>query len=213
MTNLIIFDFDGTLVNTLPLYLKAYNNALKEQNFIFTDKQIVNTCFGKTEKTICNNLGIPNKTKQFTKTYFADVDDFFNQAKLFDDVLNFLNLAKEKQIKLGIISFAYRWYLDKMIKKLNLNQYFDLIIGFDDVKNPKPKPEAVILTCKKFNKKPQNTIVIGDSKSDILMGKSAGSKTILFHPEEYSLFYNLKDLKQAKPNYIVQSFKQLVKLL
>lgn len=213
MNSPIIFDFDGTLANTLPLYLKAYDKALKEQGFIFNDKKIAETCFGKTEKTICNNLGIPNKTKQFTKTYFTGVNDFFNQTKIFNHALAFLKAAKEKQIKLCIISFAYRWYLDKMIKNLNLNQYFDIIIGFDDVKKPKPNPEAVILACQKLNQKPENAVVIGDSKSDILMGKSANSKTILFHPDNYNLFYELTTLEKTNPNHIVQNFKQLKKLL
>jgi len=213
MKNPILFDFDGTLANTLPLYIKAYSQALKEQGFSLSDKQIVETCFGTTEATICNNLGIPDKTDQFTRTYFNGVDVYFKQARLFDHALDFLQLAKQKQIKLVIISFAYRWYLDRMIKRLNLNQYFDLIIGFDDIKKPKPNPEAVILACKKLGEKPHDAVVIGDSKSDIVMGKSSKAKTILFHPNEYNLFYDLETLKQTNPDHVVKNFKQIKQLL
>lgn len=138
MIKALLFDLDGMLVDTLPLYLQSYRKALKEQGFDLTDKEIINTCFGKTEQTICNNLGIPDKVEAFTKTYFSGVKNHFNLGKLFPGAEDILKIAKEKQIKLGIISFAYRWYVDEIIKRLDLKKYFDCIIGFNDVKNPKP---------------------------------------------------------------------------
>ena len=56
MIKSILFDFDGTLVNTLLLYLEAYNKALKKSGINFSDKKIVNNCFGKKEEEICQNL-------------------------------------------------------------------------------------------------------------------------------------------------------------
>lgn len=73
MIKAVLFDLDGTLVNTLPLYIKAYDKALKEQGFIYNKKEIASTCFGKMPETICNNLGIPHKSEQFGKTYFTGV--------------------------------------------------------------------------------------------------------------------------------------------
>ena len=209
----IIFDLDGTLINSLPLFIKAYDLALKEQGFTFPKKEVASTCFGKTEAAICQKLNIPDKTKQFKKTYFTGLKRHLKEGKLFNNVLETLNLCVEKQINLAIISFAYRWYVDKMIKRLNLKKYFNPIISFNDVKNPKPNPEAVILACKKLNLQPQHTIVVGDSKSDILMGKAKGCKTVLFYKKGYDLFYDLQTLKESHPDKIVKNFRELKKLI
>lgn len=213
MIKAILFDLDGVLVNTLLLYIKAYDRALKEQDFTFSKKEIVNTCFGKTEETICKNLGIPDKTEQFRKTYFAGINNHLNEGKLFNGVLEILNLCIERQIKLAIISFNYRWYVDKMVKRLNLDKYFKIIIGFDNVKNAKPDPEAAVLACKRLDIRPFEAVVIGDSKSDILMGKAAGCETVLFYTEGYDLFYDLKVLKESSPDKIIKDFKELKEFL
>ncbi len=213
MIKAILFDLDGVLVNTLPLYIKAYDRALKEQDFTFSKKEIVKTCFGKTEETICKNLGIPNRTEQFRKTYFIGVNNHFNEGKLFNGVLEILNLCIERQMKLAIISFAYRWYVDKMVKRFNFDKYFKIIIGFDNVKKAKPDPEAAVLACKRFNITPSDAVVIGDSKSDILMGKAAGCKTVLFYAKGYDLFYDLKVLKESNPDKIIKDFKELKEFL
>lgn len=213
MIQALFFDLDGTLINTLPLYLKSYDRALQEQGFHFTDKQIVDTCFGKTEGTTCSILGIPEKTEAFGKTYFAGVKSHYQDTKLFDGVLECLNRARQQHLKLGIISFAYNWYVDDIVKQLDLKKYFDIIIGHNDVVNPKPDPEAVILACEKLNVLPENSIMIGDSASDIAMGNTAGCKTVLFHPPEYDLYYDLNLLKSYNPNVIITDFGDFATLL
>jgi pyrophosphatase PpaX len=213
MKKAVLFDFDGTLANTLPLYIKAYDKALKEQGISLESKKIVTICFGKTEKIICSSLGIPEKVEAFKNSYFNAIKRHFSEAVLFDNVLSTLKKLKARDFKLGVISFSYNWYLDKMIKKFNLSKYFDTVIGFEDVKKQKPDPEAVYNSCGKLNVLPEEAIVIGDSKSDIVMGNSAGSKTILFYSKGYDLYYDLNELKAADPSLIVSNYIELEKYL
>jgi HAD superfamily hydrolase (TIGR01549 family) len=213
MTKAILFDFDGTLVDTLPFYLKAYDRALKHFGFFFTDKEIVQKCFGKTETEICQSLNIPGQNKKFAELYFAGVDDFFKDAPLFSGVKELLELCFEKNIELGIVSFAYRWYVDRMLELLDLTRYFEVVIGFDDVKNPKPHPEAVLTASRKLSVLPTETLVIGDSKSDILMGNAAGATTILHHPQSFELFYDLNVLLKSKPDHVVKDFAEIEKIV
>ena len=213
MIKAILFDFDGPLADTLPLYIKAYDGTLKSFGINFSDKKIVDECFGKTQDHICKNLNMPQKTDEFTDLYIAGINKYFDEAQLFNGVIDVLKLAQKKQIKLGIVSFAYRWYVDKMLKQLKINEYFDSVIGFEDVVNPKPDPEAVVTTCKRLNISTPESIVVGDSKSDVLMGSSAGAKTILFHPQDHSLFYDLKKLQTSNPNHTVQNFEEIKKII
>lgn len=209
MTKALLFDFDGTLADTLPFYIQAYDSALRTIGFTLPDKEIVKLCFGKKEDVVCKALNVPEKTELFRSTYFDGVKTQFKNAPLFDGVRELLASVKEKNIKVGIITFAYRWYIDQMVAQYGLESAVDMVISTDDVKNPKPDPEAVLSFCARFELSPADCIVIGDSKSDIMMGNAAGSKTVLFHPAQYSFFYNKDELLQAHPTLVIQKIADL----
>lgn len=209
MTKALLFDFDGTLADTLPFYIQAYDSALRTIGFTLPEKEIVKLCFGKKEGVVCKALNVPEKTELFRTTYFDGVKTKFKDAPLFDGVLELFSILKKKNIKIGIITFAYRWYIDQMVAQYGLSQYVDMVISTDDVKNPKPDPEAVLSFCTRFDLSPEDCIVVGDSKSDIVMAKSAGSMAILMHPKHYDLFYNLEDLKTSNPTHIVEHISEV----
>ncbi|OGK47909.1 hypothetical protein A2963_03600 [Candidatus Roizmanbacteria bacterium RIFCSPLOWO2_01_FULL_40_13] len=213
MIRAVLFDFDGTLANTLPFYVKAYDQALQKLGFKWDERKIVQNCFGKKEIDICKALGLPEKTQEFTNSYFSAVKELFKQAQLFSDTLETLEFIKNKGLKIVIITFAYRWYIDQMIKQYNLDNYLDLVISTDDVDKAKPDPEAVLEAVKILKIKPDAVLVVGDSKSDILMGNSAGSKTVLFFIKEYELFYNFKEIKKASPTFIINNLTKLKEII
>lgn len=213
MIKAVFFDFDGTLADTLPYYIKAYDKALQTIGFHLNEKEIAKICFGKKENIICDSLGVSGKTKEFSLAHFKAVKNLFKNAPLFEDAVSTLNFLKDHNIKIIIITFAYRWYIDQMIKQYKLEKYFDFIISTDDVINTKPHPEAVLKAVDRLKIKPEETLVIGDSKNDILMGKSAGSKTILFTRKEYNLFYSFNELKKTNPTYIISNLNKLKKLI
>lgn len=199
-----LFDFDGTLADTLPFYIQAYRKALESIGvFGKNDREIVTLCFGKKEQAVCDVLGIPNKVQEFSDSYFQAVRELFPKAPLITGALELLRSLKEKQIKIAIITFAYRWYIETMLKQYKLTEMVDLVISTDDVLRPKPDPEAVFKACESFALKPHECTVVGDSKSDIMMAKAAGARSILYHTSSYSLFYDLTVLKESSPDRIV----------
>lgn len=209
MVKAVLFDFDGTLADTLPFYIKAYDKALQAIGFQFSNKETVEKCFGKKEKIICDSLGVPDKTEKFTDTYFQAVKELFTQAPLFPETLSTLTLLKDKKIKIIIITFAYRWYISQMLSQYNLEKLVDFTISTDDVINPKPHPEAIFKAAERLMIKPMDTIVVGDSKTDILMGNTAGSTTVLYFRKEYDLYYSVEELKRANPTYIIDNLSKL----
>jgi len=213
MIKAILFDFDGTLANTLPFYIQAYDITLRTLGLIKTEKEIVDSCFGKRVIDTCTLLGIPEKTDEFSELYFAAIKELFKNSKLFDDTLETLVTLHNKGIKLAIITFAYRWYIDQMMAQFKLSSIIDLVISADEVAHAKPHPEAVLTSIKNFNVSISETLVVGDSKSDILMAKAASSKSVLMFPPEYTKFYNFEDLKKTNPDYIVSNMKEILPLL
>ncbi|MCX6730698.1 MAG: HAD family hydrolase [Candidatus Roizmanbacteria bacterium] len=213
MIKAVLFDFDGTLADTLPYYIKAYHKALDTIGFHFSDEEVIKQCFGVKEYIICEKLGVPKKTEEFTRSYFDAVKTLLKNALLFKDTIPTLIHLKEKGIKIAVITYAYRWYIDLMIAQFNLAPFVDLSISADEVLKPKPDPEAILKATTFFHIKPEETIMIGDSKSDILMGKTAGSKSILMHPNGYERYYDYSELKKSKPDFIVQNLHELIALI
>lgn len=188
MFKTILFDFDGTLANSLPMYFNAYDLTLRKFGFKFNRRQIADKCFGKTQEEICKNIKIPEKVDDFTDSYISNIKNLHTKVKLFPEVKNVLEFLEHENIKMGLATFAYRWYIDEMVDLLGIRSHFRSILSFDDVKNPKPNPEIVISSSKNLGTKTDDILVVGDTKGDILMGKNAGCKTVLFFPNKMSTF-------------------------
>lgn len=213
MIKALLCDLDGTLINTLPLHISAYRKTLKILGYEKSTEWIHNHCLNRTPTIICQDLGIPDKQYLFKDTYIAIANSFSTRAKLFKGALDVLKLIKQNQIKTALITLAHRYYIDNLLNNLNLNNYFDLIVSNDDVVHVKPAVDAVIKACRNLGVNEAESLVIGDSHNDILMGKNAGAKTILFYPKEHHSIYDLELLKQSNPDYIISDWNQLREIL
>ncbi len=214
MIKAILFDFDGTLADTLPYYVKAYRQALDLIGFSsYSEKEIVTLCFGKKEVDICSTLNVPEETTKFSESYFAAIKQLFKTALLFNETIRTLSKLKEKHIVTPIITFQYRWYMNMMMVQYPIDKYIDMIICADDVKNPKPNPEAILKFCTLSNLNPEECLMVGDSRGDILMGKAAGAKTVLFHPDTYHMYYNRVELQKTNPDFVIQSIEKVLKFV
>lgn len=207
MFKAILFDLDGTLVDSLGYYLKAHQKTLESYGARLTPPEIVSNCFGVEEQVIADKFGLT--IEQFRSSYHENIRSFIPHVKLFPNALQTLSLAKGKGIKLAIMSFAYSWYVNEILELLDIKSYFQSILGFNDVKKAKPDPEIIIKTCETLGLKPEDSLAIGDAKSDVLMGKAANTKTALFVPPGNRVFYNFEDLKKSNPDYILENLEQL----
>ncbi|MCX6733029.1 MAG: HAD family hydrolase, partial [Candidatus Roizmanbacteria bacterium] len=124
-----------------------------------------------------------------------------------------LNSLREKGIKIAVITYAYRWYIDLMIAQFELAPYIGICISADEVTKPKPDPEAILKATTFFQINPEESIMIGDSKSDVLMGKAAGSKSVLMYPDGYEKYYDYSNLKKSNPDFIVKNLHELLALI
>lgn len=208
----IIFDLDGTVVNTLPFYIKAYDLTYKYFGFNLTKNQIINN-FPIRLTDQCKELGILDKAEEFKNIYLKNIYKTFAKAKLFDGFIDLMTFLKDKKIKIAIVSFAFREYVNFIINNLDLRNFFDAIISFNDVKNAKPDPEAVLLVGNKLNILPSEILVIGDAKSDMLMGKTAGSKTCFFYPKQNQEIYSEKKIKDINSDFKINSLRQVKNIL
>jgi len=115
----------------------------------------------------------------FTETYRRIFSKFNTPGAvtLFPNVLSTLKKLNEQRIILTIASSRGNGSLTKYVEDLGMSGLISYTIGADNVKNAKPDPEPVLKTLVKFNCKPSEALVVGDTKYDIMMGVNAGAHT------------------------------------
>lgn len=175
MIKAVLFDLDGTLIDTDGLIMASYRYlfATYRPDFSLTD-EFLYSLLGPALKDV-----FPLYFNEDFKTLF-DAYRGYNFAKhkdyvtAFPTVLETLQHLRSKGIKLAVITSKMR---DAALLGMNLTEiteYFDVILGLDDVEHHKPHPEGILKAMKMMNIRPSECIYIGDSASDLIAAKRAG---------------------------------------
>ncbi|WP_430787627.1 HAD family hydrolase [Virgibacillus flavescens] len=175
----VIFDFDGTLANTLPICFYAFQQVFKEFDNRELSSDEIKSMFGPSETGIIReNLLHPN-IEQAIELYYTNYKEKHTELVEFnqhmDDLLRFI---KAKGMKLGIVTGKARRSLDISVQALNMEGWFDVSITGDDVTHPKPHQEGVLKALSILGIENNKAMFIGDSEADILAGKRADVYTI-----------------------------------
>lgn len=180
-----IFDFDGTLADTLPLCFDCFRKVFKHFNNIeMTDEEIVQS-FGPSEETIIkkvliNKKDAPKAIEMFYTLYLQQHDSFITREEV-TQILTLLDDLKSNQKKIGIVTGKERRVLDKSLNQLGLKEYFDTIITDDDVINHKPDSEGLLKALNIMDSRPEEAVFFGDGNADVGAGRNAGVATVGVH--------------------------------
>ena len=180
----ILFDLDGVLVNMPAGHYQALNKALghfgveigeEEHQRVFnglpTRKKIE---ILETQNRLPRGLGeLVNSIKQkYTKEIMASYC-----APEHEKIL-MLHHLKNWGYKLGCCSNSVRETLDLMLTSSNLLGYFDLVLGNDDVKNPKPDPEIYLEAFKRLSVSPEESVIVEDAPHGIAAAIASGARVL-----------------------------------
>jgi HAD superfamily hydrolase (TIGR01509 family) len=206
----LIFDFDGLLVDSEPIYVASNQRFLLERGI--TDLSIINRLFGmRAEEAFAlmkdtHNLeGTVEQLMRIRNDYI--LDDFSNgKLKLMPDLINVLEVLK-KHFILAIGSSSKAELLVKAMDIYNFSHYFTTIVCGDDVEKGKPEPDIYLKVAEKLKLSPAECIVLEDAPNGVLAGKRAGMITIAV-PNEQTI-----DLKFPDPDFIVKGLTEVPALL
>ena len=203
---LILFDVDGTFVDTDTLVKESYRHlfSIYNKDFVLTE-EIENSFLGPTLREV-----FPKYFKEDMKTLEKTYRDFsFSHgylAKLYDQDLKVTKFLKNKY-KLGIVTSRYLVSLKKLFEDINVPlSLFETIVTLDDVKEAKPNPEGILLAVKKMNVSSEETLYIGDNYTDFLASKGACVDFCLAK-------YARRKMEDITCKYQVDSFDQLLDIL
>jgi HAD superfamily hydrolase (TIGR01509 family) len=178
----IIFDMDGTIVDSLPYHYEAWKIFFKEnkvQNF--SEKlneykgggtlDLMRTVYGNQYSKKELKKMSEDKEKIFRKIYKGEIKQILGFKKFLDEL-------KSKDIMVGLASNAIRKNVTMIINELEIYDHFDSIICGDEVINGKPNPEMFNETIDRFNINKDECLIFEDSLEGVLAAKNSGIKVI-----------------------------------
>ena len=209
---IILFDLDGTLVDSKSVIVDAANNMLEEFGFArLSEQQIIKHIRFDTTYLVEMLTGFTEHSKNkkavdiFRDYWKAHVS---TDSKLFEGVVETLKYLSDRH--LIIASNGIKVVIEQMLDYFNIRKFFSSIISGDEPDCIKPTacPINRVLFDDDISKR-KNTIIVGDMVADIAAGKAAGIKTCAV---TYGLG-NMQDLKEAKPDYIIDNIIELKKII
>lgn len=203
---LIIFDFDGVLVNTeyttFNFYkelLPQYNIQLKEEDFKYKIGRKSIDFFKDVLKDKFNKRLVDELIGLKRNAFISDVKKYL---KPLEGAFELLNDLKQENITMAIGSQNEKPLIQKALDEFNIRKYFKITTSLQDIKNKKPHPEVFYLVANKIGIDPSKTVVIEDAPVGIEAARVGGFKSI-----GITTSFSKDDLKSA--NFVIDSLTEL----
>ncbi|MGG3571531.1 pyrophosphatase PpaX [Bacillus gobiensis] len=204
--NTILFDLDGTLINTNELIIASFLHTLEHYFPGKYKREQVLPFIGPSLHTTFTGLK-PGHEEDMIKMYREFNHKMHDELVTeYETVYETLEQLKQSGFKLGIVTTKLKNTVTMGLKLTGLERFFEAIVTLDDVENEKPHPEPVLKALKQLNSKPGEAIMVGDNYHDIESGKSAGTKTA-------GVAWSIKGkdyLAKYKPDYMLDKMSDLI---
>lgn len=211
----VMFDLDGTLLDTAPDFVIALNRLRREHQrdelpFEVIRQQVSNGAAA----LVTLGFGVSETDKEFTAlrqqllNHYLDI--IGEQTLLFPGIDTLLQNLQTRQVHWGIATNKPRLYTEALLNKIELPGRPDFVVCPDDVANRKPHPESLQLAAQYFNIDCRNMLYLGDHRRDIECGNNAGATTI-------ACAYGYTEQKDPaefwQAHYLVKKSEQLPELI
>lgn len=209
MIKAVLFDLDGTLLNTNQLIIESFKHVFETELNIYPEDEEIVQYFG--EPLLMTLARYDEKNPQ--RLYDAYIK--YNE-KNHDDVVFAMEGAekailglKKRGIKVGVVSSKRRIMVDRGLKVCCLSELMDVIITPEDTEKHKPDGAPLIKACSLLGIDPTDALMVGDSHFDILCGKNAMAKTCLV---KYTAI-PIENILKYKPNFLIEKLTDLLDIV
>lgn len=178
----ILFDLDGTLVDTAPDLIGALNAALTAGGYPpvspeFIAPQISNGALAMVETALGYEPGDPAALPERDRMLEYYTRHIADHSRLFPGMEDVLNLLENHGIPWGIVTNKATRFTEPLLEKLDLLGRSGVTVSGDTLARKKPYPDTILHACKVLGCKPENSLYIGDAGRDIEAGQRAGTAT------------------------------------
>ena len=176
----IVFDFDGTIANTLPLIYQTFNAVLEPRIGRRLPDAEIRSHFGPPDQVILGHYVDPAEREIAFAEYIELYErDHSTHVHLYDGMYALLEDCKEQGIRVGVMTGKSRVSAKISLRELGIGHFIDVLVAGDDVAKPKPHPEGVIAAIRQLGHlEGEHGAMVGDSAADIHAGRESGLYTI-----------------------------------
>jgi phosphoglycolate phosphatase len=185
----IIFDLDGTLIDSAPDLALAVNHMLTSVNHATFDEATIDGWVGNGASILVQRALSGSRTidEHLDSDFVANALDIFLKfyarnlclkTSPYPNVLSTLHTLKSKGYRLAIVTNKPFDFVEPILKRLELLEFFEYFIGGDSLAEKKPSPLPLLHVCERLNVSVEECVMVGDSRNDILAGNACGMQTI-----------------------------------
>jgi len=180
----VLFDLDGTLLDTAPDFIGVLRTLLEEQNLptTLTNAQIRSQVSHGAAAMVSLGFNMNRQHPQFESLRLRFLELYAarlsQSTRLFPGMEELLQAIEKQGLPWGIVTNKPLRYATPLLENLNLSDRCSTLICPEHVQKPKPAPEPMLLACEQISCNPHNTVYIGDHRRDIEAGNHANMQTI-----------------------------------
>ncbi|MCX7996876.1 MAG: HAD-IA family hydrolase [Patescibacteria group bacterium] len=209
--NTVFFDWDGCLADSLEVWIRVIQEGLEEYGITgIPRKDVIRYTMVKFDNV--DKLGIENPREFGTaiNRKFAERIEEITLSPFARETLEELRMQGKKIV---LITTSGRLAINRCIETFSLQNYFDATITYDDVERHKPDPEGILKGLTATSSLPENAIIVGDTRNDILAGKAAGIRTVMYFPESHEDIYEKDHLLALNADYYLRNLRELLRIV
>ncbi len=206
--DLIVFDLDGTLADSLPDLTDAANYACRSLGLPEHSPQEIQQMIGGGEKTFVRRFLGEENQGHFDQAFNLYLEYYSrhcgDKTRLYDGVKE--TLANLTGKRLAVLSNKMERLSRLLLEALGLASFFEAIRGGDSYDALKPSPQGLASLIQELGGQPRHSLMVGDKPADILTGRGAGAHTLAV---TYG-YGAIEDLQAAAPEVLISSFPELL---
>ena len=178
----VMIDLDGTLIHSAPEIARAANAMLVGLNLPILEAKLIESYIGEGASVLIKRCLTGQQDGEPEAVLFAKAQtlffDFYAQivaeSKPYPQVEQALQAIKQTGVQMACITNKPAAFTMPLLEKSGLLPYFDLVVAGDTLPKKKPDPEQIFYVCEKFKVLVSESVLIGDSKTDIAAARNAG---------------------------------------
>tara|TARA_Y100001936_G_scaffold119609_1_gene117037 strand:- start:258 stop:941 length:684 start_codon:yes stop_codon:yes gene_type:complete len=217
----ILFDLDGTLVDTAPDLMHAHNHVMKQYGYPTKSTEEIRNLVGQGAGAMLGKSIYGQAKKEIREVKDEKIKkemvnvflDFYgkniaNESKLISGVKDFLIWSREKKISMAVCTNKQEHLAIDLLKKIGIYDFFEYVAGFNTFDYCKPDPRHLTSVIEILDGEISKSLMIGDSETDANAAKNAGIPIILLEDG-----YTEKNTTEIYHNHLVKNFVGIEKIV
>lgn len=205
----LLFDIDGTILDTREFILAAAEHALATCGYAVPERSVIKKNVGKPFPEFYISLtGSNGHINALIENHRAFQSSHYHLSAIFPNTLQTLKALKERGYAIAAVTTRSGKTLFQTLKDAHVVDLFDVIVAGEDVKELKPHPAPLLKALEHLHGLPSQAAMVGDSHLDIEAGKNAGTKTI-----RATYGFHADHLHEPEPDFLIDDISDLLKFL